>query len=302
MQAWLQAIFHYAQLEQLNSRWVSELPLLLLFPALFLLEAHTSGWRESSLLIFFRRDRSGWWELAFFAAQVSGIRKVLANLFFFGLIAYIGFAMGDFTFGLLKGSSPWIRVPMAVLLFDFLQYWNHRMRHVNNWLWLVHEFHHSSTRVNMLTSYRVHPIDNIIYILTIIIPFQLLLGLDLLNSFSITLFSAIPGLYSHARIDYDFGWIGRYLLVTPRFHHLHHAINAKKFSNYGHAFVFWDRIFGTFTSPEISIVEIDQGIEDNYYEYASPVRAFFRPVLDFYLYPFRRANAVFSRIFPERSP
>jgi sterol desaturase/sphingolipid hydroxylase (fatty acid hydroxylase superfamily) len=301
MQTWLDSILHYGQLSQLRGRWEHELLLFLPIPLLFLLELAVTGWKGSSVAALGKPGRSGRWEIAFLVLQVTGARKFLSNLCFFGLIAYIGFAMGDYTLGLLKGYSAWVQVPAAMFLYDFLHYWNHRIRHTSLWIWQVHEFHHSSTTVNLFTSYRVHPLDNFIRVVTIAIPFQILLGLDLENTLVITILSSLPGIYAHARIDYDFGWLGRYVFVTPRFHQLHHAITLNRHANYGHAFVFWDRLFGTYIAPEAPIAQIQQGIEDNFYERESPLKAMLKPIWRFYAYPFRWAKAGVTRISPAQS-
>jgi sterol desaturase/sphingolipid hydroxylase (fatty acid hydroxylase superfamily) len=40
------------------------------------------------------------------------------------------------------------------------------------------------------------------------------------------------------------------LLVTPRFHRIHHARSPELYeSNYGFGLTIWDRLFGTFQDP-----------------------------------------------------
>lgn len=301
METWIRALFHYARPSFLMNWWARELLLVLPLLLFFGLEILLSRGRDTTWSAIRRSGRSGWWDIAFAVLQISGLRKILSNLVFLGLIAYISFATRNYSLNLLGDYPTWLQISAGIVLFDFLQYWNHRIRHTSDWIWQVHEFHHSATRVNLLTSYRVHPLDNLIRVLTVVLPFQLLLGLDLLYSLAISTLMDLPGVYAHARVDKNFGWLGRYVFVTPRFHQLHHAVRVKKHANYGHMFVFWDRLFGSYLSPDLPISEIEQGIEDNFYLRESPLRSMLMPVWRFYAYPFRRIAAGTKRIFPERN-
>jgi sterol desaturase/sphingolipid hydroxylase (fatty acid hydroxylase superfamily) len=52
---------------------------------------------------------------------------------------------------------------------------------------------------------------------------------------------------SHANVRLSFGWLGDRLVVSPRFHRLHHAIRAagRRSCNYGSVLPWWDMLFGT---------------------------------------------------------
>ena len=52
---------------------------------------------------------------------------------------------------------------------------------------------------------------------------------------------------SHANARLSFGLLGERLIVSPRFHRLHHGILAagKQSCNYGAVFPWWDMLFGT---------------------------------------------------------
>lgn len=301
METWIQALYHYARPSFLMDWWARELvalpPLLILLG----LELLLSRGRENTWSAIRSSGRSGSWDIVFAVFQVTGIRKILSNFVFLGLVAYVSFALGGYSLNLLGGYPVWLQIIAAVCLYDFLQYWNHRIRHTGDWLWQVHEFHHSATRVNLLTSFRVHPLDNLIRVLTIVVPFQLVLGLDLLYSLVFSILIDLPGIYAHARIDQSFGWLGKHVFVTPRFHQLHHAIGVKKHANYGHLFVFWDKLFGSYISPDVPIAEIEQGIEDNFYLREPPLKAMLLPIGRFYAYPFRRIAAVIKRKSPARN-
>jgi sterol desaturase/sphingolipid hydroxylase (fatty acid hydroxylase superfamily) len=52
---------------------------------------------------------------------------------------------------------------------------------------------------------------------------------------------------SHANIRMSFGWLGDRLIVSPRFHRLHHGLRAagRHSCNYGAVFPIWDIVFRT---------------------------------------------------------
>ena len=57
--------------------------------------------------------------------------------------------------------------------------------------------------------------------------------------------------HSNIKMNATFDNYLGYLLVTPRIHRVHHcAYKPYTDSNYGMIFTIWDRIFGTFTSPD----------------------------------------------------
>jgi sterol desaturase/sphingolipid hydroxylase (fatty acid hydroxylase superfamily) len=54
------------------------------------------------------------------------------------------------------------QVAIILLLTDLLQYWGHRLFHQNP-LWRFHCIHHAATRVDWLTSVRLHPVNFVLY-------------------------------------------------------------------------------------------------------------------------------------------
>ncbi|MCB1031304.1 MAG: sterol desaturase family protein, partial [Acidimicrobiales bacterium] len=47
----------------------------------------------------------------------------------------------------------------AVLGWDFIYYWNHRLMHETRWLWAIHVVHHSSEHYNLSTALRQPVLD-----------------------------------------------------------------------------------------------------------------------------------------------
>ncbi|HET8561703.1 MAG TPA: sterol desaturase family protein [Marmoricola sp.] len=140
----------------------------------------------------------------------------------------------------------------AILGWDFLYYWNHRLSHESRWLWAVHVAHHSSERYNLSTALRQPVAEGF----TLSVPYGLL-----------ALLGVRPALIEQARginLIYQF-WIhteainriGRLerVLNTPSHHRVHHGSNRQYLDrNHGSILIVWDRIFGTFEEEDERVV------------------------------------------------
>lgn len=140
----------------------------------------------------------------------------------------------------------------AVLGWDFLYYWNHRLSHESRWLWAVHVAHHSSEHYNLSTALRQPVAEG----LTLSIPYGLL-----------ALLGVRPELVEQARginLIYQFwihteavnriGWLEK-VLNTPSHHRVHHGSNRQYLDrNHGSILILWDRLFGTFEEEDEPVV------------------------------------------------
>lgn len=155
-----------------------------------------------------------------------------------------------YSLGFLERLSP-IHLPdspatiaAAVLLTDFLYYWQHRFSHTNRHLWFFHEVHHSSKFFNLATSFRLHWFGRLLT--PIFFAPVIFLGF---SAQQVTLFFILNLFYQfflHTQL------IGKLPLVegilnTPSAHRVHHSRNKEYFNkNYGGILLIWDRLFGTY--------------------------------------------------------
>jgi hypothetical protein len=67
----------------------------------------------------------------------------------------------------------------------------------------------------------------------------------------------------HSNLTTGYGWIGRWLLVSPRMHRLHHAVAPEYHDkNFTFDLVIWDRLFGTYaTCQDADMASISLGLE-----------------------------------------
>jgi sterol desaturase/sphingolipid hydroxylase (fatty acid hydroxylase superfamily) len=129
-----------------------------------------------------------------------------------------------------------------------IHYWFHRAFHRVPLLWGFHAVHPSAKAMDWLAGARMHFVE--------IILFRGVTSLPLLTvSFAPVVMQAyIAFVYAyaslvHANLRGDFDRLGNFL-VTPWFHHWHHAIEAEGVDkNFAIHFPLLDRLFGTFHFP-----------------------------------------------------
>ncbi len=237
------------------------------------------------------------WDLLSFGIVIAGLGFYFSNAFTFGLHSVTNSFSSFLKFDYLLNLPLELKIPIAILLYDFLSYWRHRFFHSHKIWWQAHSFHHSATHLNPISGFRSHPIQNLYSNLFVGIPLLIIFGFDIFSLLPVYLLSNISNFFTHGRIDTSLGWIGRNILVTPRYHHLHHAIAGSTHCNFGDIFVFWDKLFGTYRAPNVSIYEIQTGIEDNYFEKGNMFVAFFKPVWLFY----REIFVYLGSLFPKKT-
>jgi sterol desaturase/sphingolipid hydroxylase (fatty acid hydroxylase superfamily) len=141
------------------------------------------------------------------------------------------------------GGGP-LALGVAVLGWDFIYYWNHRLQHESRFLWAIHVVHHSSERYNLSTALRQPWAES----LGMFVPYGLM-----------SLLGVRPNMIETARqinLLYQF-WIHtdavrtigplEEVLNTPSHHRAHHGSNRRYLDrNHGSILIIWDRLFGTF--------------------------------------------------------
>lgn len=151
--------------------------------------------------------------------------------------------------GILKGMPLLIEAIGVALVFEFFQYWYHRLSHEGTgwWgdkLWRIHVTHHLPDRVYMIMHAVRHPINVLITVW--FVPLSVwLTGVSqeaLLVWFS---FRGLHGLISHYNVEIRAGWLN-YIFVGTELHRYHHSADVAESKNYGSFLIFWDQVFGTF--------------------------------------------------------
>jgi sterol desaturase/sphingolipid hydroxylase (fatty acid hydroxylase superfamily) len=147
--------------------------------------------------------------------------------------------------------------PVAVFLIylvvlDFVEYWLHRAQHRFDWWWALHAVHHSQRQMTLWSDDRNHLLDSVLIGLAMAVV-AALIGVPPGQYVLLIALGALLQSLQHANLRLSFGALGERLVVSPRFHRLHHAIGVGHESaagrgtlggcNFGVLFPWWDLLF-----------------------------------------------------------
>ncbi|MDB5707055.1 MAG: sterol desaturase family protein [Sphingomonas bacterium] len=173
----------------------------------------------------------------------------------------------------LLGPAHPVPLPMGVatailtvalfLAYEFAYWLDHYLSHKLPILWQFHRVHHAAESLSLLTNFRVHPVDTIVFATIVALvtgpvaaiaarllgPAAHLWGIGGTNGLIMLSAVCLTHLqHSHLWITLGPRW-GRWLL-GPAHHQIHHSADPRDFDlNFGSALALWDRLFGTFRQP-----------------------------------------------------
>ena len=191
-----------------------------------------------------------------------GLMFIALSGFFFELDSILH----DFRFDRLNVENWWpgvtsipaISFLIYLILLDFVDYLYHRASHAFNWWWQLHALHHSQTVMTAWSDNRNHILDDIMRA-TFMAFFALLFGVSPGQFIMLIALSQFIQSWQHANIKVHLG-TARYLLVSPMFHRMHHAVGYGHEAigksgvlggcNFGILFPWWDMLFKTAIFPK----------------------------------------------------
>jgi sterol desaturase/sphingolipid hydroxylase (fatty acid hydroxylase superfamily) len=170
----------------------------------------------------------------------------------FGICYYLtGLIQKNIQFGLLSYvDSIFLQATIMLVAADFKNYIRHLVFHRSKSLFMLHAMHHSAEEMTMLTAQRGHFVESAISAFFDVVVFMLL-GPSFAGLIFVQAVRDFHQLLIHSNMQSGWGFIGKYILVSPAAHRLHHSTDEKHFNkNIGSLFIFWDRMFGTYYPPE----------------------------------------------------
>jgi sterol desaturase/sphingolipid hydroxylase (fatty acid hydroxylase superfamily) len=191
----------------------------------------------------------------------------------------------------LIASQPFVLQFLEIMFFtDLVQYWVHRVFHRVPWLWKFHAVHHSAQAMDWLAGSRMHLLEIIVLRGFTTLPMYVL-GFAEGPLYAYILFVYLMSVFVHSNLKLPFGWLQNWV-VTPRFHHWHHGIEAEAIDvNFAVHFPVFDRLFGTYFFPADGRWPTGYGVGGH------PVpKGYWKQ----FLYPFRRERKDSAR--SEQSP
>jgi sterol desaturase/sphingolipid hydroxylase (fatty acid hydroxylase superfamily) len=174
-----------------------------------------------------------------------------------GLILMSAYLTGTWVFGLMPvsyyafgGGINWKHVAAQLLLQDFIQYGMHFAEHkVSSWIYRnSHKPHHRFTNPQLFDAFDGSITDTVLMIL---VPLFITAHLVPSNVWSYMTFGSLYAnwlMLIHSECSHPWDWAFRKIgFGTAADHHVHHHFFL---FNYGHLFMYWDKVFGTYRNPK----------------------------------------------------
>lgn len=201
------------------------------------------------LLVLHQARKLGWTRLKeMFANGATFLLFIPAGI--------IGVAIWTPVFSSLQAIIPWSipttwwSVALAIVVADFIYYWEHRVSHERRVLWdLYHSVHHSSEDFDQTTSLRLGILDGI---LTLVFSLPMIvLGFSTAVTLATTALVLGYQTWIHTELIARMPRWFEAIFNTPSHHRGHHGAEHPYLDvNYGGILIVWDRLFGTF-QPEL---------------------------------------------------
>jgi len=136
------------------------------------------------------------------------------------------------------------------IIWDFFQYWAHRLQHSVPILWETHALHHDDERLNATTALRFPVLTRFVNFFLVTVPTVAICGGDLLNIYGSVFLLVSWNFFNHANIRLDLGWLTP-IISGPQWHRLHHGRDDRYHGkNFAAFFPVWDIVFGTYLAPQ----------------------------------------------------
>jgi sterol desaturase/sphingolipid hydroxylase (fatty acid hydroxylase superfamily) len=191
----------------------------------------------------------GWrLDLAYFGVNhlLIGVFLVVSTHF---AHAYFAWAISPSLQAHVVALPAIIRFVLVILAADAVEYASHRAYHEVPLLWRIHAVHHSPEYMDWLSGSRLHFIEPLVTRALVLVPI-VLLGFPQDTIFAYLIFISVQSVLIHSNIKMRVGWL-RYVIVTPQFHHWHHASDAEAIDkNYAAHTPVFDMLFGTSHLPK----------------------------------------------------
>ena len=148
----------------------------------------------------------------------------------------------------LSPANPLVWI-FALFAYDLGYYWYHRLSHEVALFWGGHVVHHSSEYFNLSTALRqssTSPLFAWVFYAPIAV-----IGVPPVVFVTVSLIDLLYQYWVHTELVGRLGWMDK-VFVTPSNHRVHHGQNDYCIDrNYGGIFIFWDRLFGSFTQERV---------------------------------------------------
>lgn len=247
--------------------------------------ARMPRWRVWHRALFPRRmidTASGRADIAWFAFSLFGY----GLMFGWALVSstQIAHMVSAFTgtvppLGLPPLAAKVLLTLVLFVAFEFAYWLDHYLSHAVPLLWQFHRVHHSAKSLSLLTVFRVHPVDTIVYTNILAVVLGVTQGIAApalgvphgwtIGEVNVLVMISAIGLnhlqHSHLWITFGPHW-GQWLL-SPAHHQIHHSADQRHHNrNFGSTLALFDRLFGTLHLPAARREPLRFGLGDEVHD------------------------------------
>lgn len=151
---------------------------------------------------------------------MSQVLGVFSKLFSVGIYTWV---FDHVALTVQPKTSPWVWLG-ALLAYDFLYYWYHRLGHRVALLWAAHAVHHQSEDYNLSTALR-QTSSGFLFGWIFYLPMAVA-GVPPLVFGTVALIDLLYQFWVHTQQVGRLGWFDRWF-CAPSNHRVHHAVNDR---------------------------------------------------------------------------
>lgn len=203
---------------------------------------------------------------------------------------------------------------VVVMASDGSFFVSHWLRHRIPFLWEFHKIHHSAEVMTPFTTFRSHPVDQLISGTLAGVAIGIVVGAfdfvyagehQMINVWGANALvfasNLVGGPLRHSHVPLRYGsWLDR-VVISPAHHQLHHSTDPAHWNrNFGGIFAFWDALAGTLVVPEAGR-RLRFGIGDGSdARYHGVLRMYLLPLLEIVRRAVRGGSRGSKGVSPER--
>lgn len=207
-----------------------------------------AGWNVENIagiIIRYKKWKHSFINAPFIITNVPG--QLLLGVVFIKTIEWTTQHHFGFLYALPIAKSSFLLFIASFVFLDFGEYIYHLIMHKVKRLWMFHAVHHSDNVVDVSTTLREHPGENMVRLCFTLVwvfisgtAFWVLMLRQIIQAFT-TLFA-----HMNYRLPDKLDAVISLVFITPNLHQVHHHYKQPFTDcNYGDVFSVWDRLFGT---------------------------------------------------------
>lgn len=159
-------------------------------------------------------------------------------------------------------TGPWVVACYTLVVFlldDVSRYGLHRVMHKFDFLWRIHQLHHSASTLTPITTLRLHPLESVLYQVRGSLVHGFCAGSSFFflgfqaNSWEVwgasawvIVFNVLGANLRHSHIPFSYGVLEK-VFISPAQHQAHHGVMTMQ-KNYGSVLAIWDRLGNSWRS------------------------------------------------------